>query len=435
MDRDRKRRRLVELGKDLLIVLLACSAVWLTVSSQMVPPLQGGLTPAGPQADPGQVDGTAGVEAVRPLRMTASLSNGTDLVRYGVQYDAQSCSALFQQTANLLAEALSSAGEPEPVTRRAWEQALLTPPGVCFDFQGEIPLPVLVGWLSGEDTALTASVRRVALTVWQDSVALYFRDERNGSYYRCLSEVANEFYLADALSSLPDNGTRYAFESDLYEELDPDTLLSSQLPTPVVYAAANPVSGGQSDLERLMEELGLSPNPNSYYYAGNAHVGRSGNDTLRLLDNGTVVYESEEGSDHFQIPASGDEPTLFETVEACRRLTAGLTARCGQGRLFLSSAAQGPEGLEVVFEYSLNGSQVRLDGGSAAYFLVRDGQVVHFSLRLRSYEESGETSVVMPYPQAVAAMAAEGLEGEELQLIYVDGGGERVSAAWAAADR
>ena len=435
MNKKSGKRRAVELGKDLLIVLLTCSAVWLAVGSQLMHPLHGALTQEMPQQESGQSDGTAGVEAVRPLRITANLTGGTEPVRYGVQYDDQACGALFQQTASLLAEALSGAGAPETASRRQWEQALLSVPGICFDFQGTIPLPVLVGWLSGGETQLTASVRRMALTAEEGALVLYFQDEEDGTYYRCLSGMGEEGHLIEILSGLSGNGAFYAFESELYGGLDGDTLISAQTFAPRVYTAANPVTGGRDSLAGLMEELGLAANPNSYYYAGSAHVGRSGDDTLRLFDGGTAVYESEEGSEHFRISAQGAEPTVFEAVEACRKLTAVLSARCGQARLFLSSVVQGDNGLEVSFEYSLNGSQVRLEGGSAAHFLVQDGQITQFALRFRSYGDSGSTSVVMPYLQAAAAMEAQGLEGEELLLIYTDSGGDTVSASWAAADR
>ena len=432
MSKNPRRRRAIELGKDLLILLLTCSAIWLAVGSQLMHPLRGALAPETPQPTPGEEDGTAGIEAVRPRRIMATLSENTEPVRYGVQYDEQACDALFQQTASLLAEALSGAGTPEAVTRSRWEQALAPAPGLCFDFQGSIPMPVLVGWLSGEDTQLAASVRRMVLTVENGTTVLYFRDEGEDIYYRCSSEMADERHLADSLSALSGNGAFYAFESDAYAALDGDTLISAQVSTPRVYSASNPVSGGRDSLAALMEELGLSANPNSYYYAGSAHVGRSGNDTLRLFDGGMALYESEEGSDHFLVSSQGEEPTLLEAVEACRKIAAVLSARCGQARLFLSSVVQGEDGLEVSFEYSLNGSQVRLEGGRAAHFLIQDGQITQFALRFRSYADSGETSVVMPYLQAAAALEAQGLEGEELLLVYVDGGGDTVSASWAA---
>lgn len=105
-------------------------------------------------------------------------------------------------------------------------------------------------------------------------------------------------------------------ESEEYADLDPDTLISAVVPVPKVYLAANPVGGGQDSLAALMEELGLAANVNSFYYAGSAHVGRSGNDTIRLFDSGIATYEAEEGSDHFRISARQGEPTLFESVEA-----------------------------------------------------------------------------------------------------------------------
>ena len=67
--------------------------------------------------------------------------------------------------AGTLVEALSSSGAPESISRAQWEGALTSSLGVYMDFQGEIPLPVLVGWLSGGETKLTATVRRLAQTL------------------------------------------------------------------------------------------------------------------------------------------------------------------------------------------------------------------------------------------------------------------------------
>lgn len=435
MDNRSKKRRAVELVKDLLIVALTCSALWLVFHSQRLVPQRGDAADTGGQTQGGQLDGESRAEAARPLRITASFSSGTELLRYGVQYDAQSCDTLFQQVANLLTESLSGAGVPEQVSRWEWEQALTNAPGLCFDFQGEIPLPVLVGWLAGEDTALTGTVRRVILAVQGGEVSLYFQNREDGNYYRCGSGIVNEQQVTQALSALSDNGAFYAVESEEYADLDPDTLISAVVPVPKVYLAANPVGGGQDSLAALMEELGLAANVNSFYYAGSAHVGRSGNDTIRLFDSGIAAYEAEEGSDHFRISARQGEPTLFESVEACRQLAAAVMGtRSGQARLYLSQVQEDDEGLTVSFEYCLNGSQVRLEGGSAAQFLVRNGQIVQFTLRFRSYSDSGETSVVLPVRQAAAAMEAEGLEGQELLLVYLDSGGDTVSASWAAAD-
>ena len=68
-----------------------------------------------------------------------------------------------------------------------------------------------------------------------------------------------------------------------------------------------------------------------------------------------------------------------------------------------------------------------------AQFLIQNGRIDRFTLQLRGYTASGERGAVMPPLQATAALAAKGLEGDELMLAYLDGGGDSVSATWVAA--
>jgi len=422
----------VELAKDALIVLLSCSALWLLTKSQLLEPLGQLWGEEVPQAGPGQAQSVNQLEAARPLGIAAVLAGEGETVRYSTQCDAAACDALFQQTAGLLAEAVSSAGEPEPISRRVWERALTASTGVCFDFRGEVPLSVLSRWLSaGEEPRLSAPVRRLLLADWQGTAALYYRNEEDGGYYRCQSEVVDLARLEEALAGLTGNGAFYAFESEVYSALDPDTLLSREIPPLAVYTAANSGAGGRTALEELAGELDFSINANGVYYAGE-WVARSGNDTLRLSGRGTASYlAGEDGGEHFLLPGSGG---LFDAVETCRRLAAAaLGSRCGQARLYLMSVRETGEGREIRFGYSLNGIPVQLEESCAASFLVEGGRVVQFSMQLRSYAENGETSAVMPVRQAAAALLAEGLEGKELLLVYTDSGGDTVRAGWAAA--
>lgn len=430
MDKRGKRARAVELGKDVLIVLLLCSAVWLLARSQL---FHSNRT-QDHQVSSIQTQSGTRADTARPLRMTANLEGSADNIRYGVQYDAGAADALFGQVASLLVEALSSAGEPERVTRAQWERAQLTAPGVSFDFQGKLPVSVLVGWLSGEESRMDAVIRRMTLTVWQEKVALYYRDEEDGLYYRCLSEVASKNHLVEALANLGDNGAAYAFESETYRVLDPDTLVSPEPGNPPVYGAANPVSGGRAALEGVMSDLGFALDASSFYSSGDEQVARSGNDDIRLSERGVAKYRAGEDSDRFQIAAQGGSSALFESVEACRQVAAAaLGPRMGEARLYLISAEETGEGLEVCFGYCLNGSVVQLESGSAAWFLVRNGRIDQFELHFRSYTDSGERSVVLPVRQAAAALEAMGLEGEELLLVYRDTGGDTVTASWASA--
>lgn len=445
---EHKKNRAVELLKDALIVLLTCSALWLAAQTPLAAPFRGLLREDRGRAAPGQAQEANRGAAALPMAMVANLPGGTDLpeglrppqgtdgARCGLLYDQAACQELFQQVAGPLVEALSSAGEPELISRRQWESALTDTLGVYMDFQGEIPAPVLVGWLSGGDTRLTIQARRLILTVREDGVDLYYRDEDTGSCYRCRSETADPFPLAEALSGLTDNGAFYAFESEFYQNLDPDTLLLPESPFPAMYASANPMSAGQETLQSLVQDLGFSLNSTSFY-STDEQVARSGDDSVRLSDRGVAQYQYEgrPGGGLFPVLDQGQTGTVFDSVETCRQIALSAMAnRCGESRLYLMSVQAAGDGWEIDFGYSLNGVPVLTERGRAAHFVVSGGEVVQFSLYLRSYTNSGGTSLVLPPRQAAAALAAQGLAGEELLLTYADSGGDTLTAGWSARD-
>ena len=438
-----KRRRAVELVKDVLILLLSCSAVWLAAQTPLAAPLRGLLREERPQAAPGHSQAEGRAEGALPMAMAVNLPGDSGLsgmpegqegTRRGLLYDRDACQELFQRVAGPLSETLSSAGTPEAVSRRDWEQALTARPGVYMDFHGSVPLPVLVGWLSGGSTRLTACVRRAALTARQDGIDLYYRNEEDGGFYRCRSQVADPFSLIQALSGLTSNGAFYAFESELYAGLDPDTLLMPDAPAPPAYAAANPMAASQGALASLVQDLGFSLNSTSFY-STDEQVARSGDDSVRLSDRGVAqyLYEGKESSGLFPILAQGGAGALFDSVETCRQIAlSAMSGRCGDARLYLISAVQGPNGLEIDFGYSLNAIPVVSEGGYAARFLVDEGYVLQFSISLRSYTAGPASCLVLPPRQGAAALLAQGREGEELLLTYADNGGDALTAGWSA---
>ncbi len=449
MGRDKKVRA-VELGKDVLIVLLTALGVWLILQTPLAAPLHSLLGEEGRQTASGQAQGGDRVEGALPLTMVVNLPapsglpegmgtpEGTEGMRCAVQYDREGCQALFQQVAGPLAEALSNAGQPEPVSRAAWEAALTRMTGVYMDFQGEIPLPVLVGWLTGGPTQLTGTVRRLILTVQDGRTALYYQDADSGECFRCRTTAASSSTLKEMLTELTGNGAFYAFESELYEGLDPDTLLLPAAPVPAVYTAADPVSGGQTALEALVQDLGFSLNSTSFY-STDEQVARSGDDSVRLSDRGVAQYQYEgNGSGGlFPVLRQGEAGPLFDSVETCRQVAlSALGSRCGEARLYLMSVTEEEGGWEIQFGCSLDGIPILLDQGCAARFQVRERQIVQFTLCLRSYTAAAGSSLVLPPRQAAAALAAQGLEGEELLLTYTDSGGDAVavSAGWSARD-
>ena len=134
-------RLLLELGKDALILLLTCSALFLAWQTPLVGQLRGWVAPPAPVDRPSvqQPEG-----ALIPYALAARNSRGL----YGVMYDKEGVSRAFEQLSPLLGEAFASAEPPQDIPRRQW-QALLESPGVYCAYQGSPPLSILSAWLGG----------------------------------------------------------------------------------------------------------------------------------------------------------------------------------------------------------------------------------------------------------------------------------------------
>ena len=427
------KKRLIERVKSLMILLLSCSAVLLVLRTQSVMLGRDSRGERYAAAESGPIASEDAGGAVRPLRMAAAIQRGSEVVRYGVQYDQESTDTLFQQSYSLLVEALSSAGQPQSVDEAAWQAALASAPGLYFDWQGELPLTVLNGWLSVDNEALSGSVRRMILTAEEGQVKLYYWEESAGQGYVCTCGVITPERLEEAVGTLQENGAVFAFEEEEYGALDPNTMVLEQPPEPAVYSGTNPMSGEESR-RSVQELLGFPENSVSYSAAGELVI-RSRNDTLHMGEDGGVAYEAAaEGSDRYRLTGGG----VYEAVEGCWSLAQQtLGQSCGEAFLYLMSVEEtGDGGWQVEIGYFLDGVPVRIgEDGWAAWFLVEQGQIVEFQLRFRSYADSSSASVVLPERQAAAAMEAMGHTGEELLLVYWDSGSdeELVSASWAAA--
>lgn len=425
------KKNLVERGKTLLIILLSCSAFYLTVRTQ-IPVALSGLLPSVSIGSGSQTTQESRALAAQPLRMAVTIRGGEESLRYGVQYDQEALDILFQQMYSLLAEALSSAEAPTAADEASWQQALNTAPGIYFDWQDDLSLPVLMGWLSVENQYLSGSLCRLVLTAQGGQAVIYYRTQ-SGSCFRASCSMVDVNRLSEAVAGVKDNGARFAFEQEEYAALAPYTLLLGENIAPVVYQASNPLEQ-ESVQEQVRQALDFSANSSVSYVTSDEQVIRSSNDTLRLAFDGTVTFTAADGSSRYPVAAPG----VYWAVERCRQLAMdALGELCGQARLYLMSVEEtGTESWQIQFGYLLDGVPVRLgEEGCAARFQVTGGRVIGFVLQFRTYTDSGTTSVVLPQRQAMAAMEAKGHEGEELLLVYLDSGAQQVSASWAAASQ
>lgn len=437
---DKRNRRAIELGKDLLIVLLACSGVYMAADLMLMDGLSR-LWQKESSTSTGIVERQETASTVWPVRLAVTSWNGESAMRYGVQYNWEECHAQFQTVASLLREALSSPGAARTAAEREWREALSQRSSLYFDLLGSVPLEVLSGWLSGEETGLEGTARRLVLSVEGDSAMLYYQDSQTGMYYARQTELVSVEQLQAVTAAVVDNGAKFAFELDGYEDLEDETLLLPEAPQPRIYTAANPLSGeAQTEEIRADSVLGrlltaLSFPDSSYMYSGTDQVIRSGNDTLRLSASGVVRYAATAGeTSRYLIPAQGEIPTQLEIAEACRCLAEkAVGTLTGEGRLFLREMKQEQGGWSVRFGYQLDGIEVEVgDQGYAAHFRVEGNEITQFTLQLRTYTDTGTRGVVLPERQAVAAMQSMALRGQELILLYSDLGGDTLSAGWVA---
>ncbi len=432
---DRKKRRMIELGKDAVIVLLLLSALWLIgrpqlygrqVEEWLSSALQRGSGTAGVVTD--SVDVT---QLLRPVRMAVM----TDQGRYGTAYDSQGTQLLFSTAADLLNEALTSAQEPQRVSRQVWEDALGTAPGIYYEFAGALPLSVMADLMSGGESGsqLDGVSARVSLCVRQDEVQLIYLDETDGYCYAAATDVVSTAQLSSAARGYTANGTQFAFEREDCSSLAFYTMLPSQTPQPAECLAVNPLTAEETGAS-VLEQLGFGVQGTSHYEAPDGTVYLNSGDTLRLGNDGRVTFTAGEASPaRFSVSTVQEEASPAENMELIYQLVRQVAVPWqGDAELQLTRYERQEDGsVWVEFEYYIGGAQViRGDGSPAVSAVLQDGAVTDLVFCLRTYTQSGSLCAVLPVTQAAAAVTALEGEGGELLLCYRDNGGGTVSAGW-----
>lgn len=439
-----KRHSFLETGKSVLIGVLALSSLYLALRSQLAPELAGGFSISGAVSKFADWFGSGNFlsstgsrlpNMESPVRIAVYNATG----RRGVQYNKAETDKLFEQVSGILGEALDTAREPVQIKESQWQKALGAT-GCYFDFLGNIPLAALSAWLNGGegDSVLTASARRILVAKNGDGeTLLYYINASNGLFYACQTGEILQGQLDKALSGSLSNGATFAFEQGaLYKRVDPYTMMLTTAPSLSQLNASNPVAG-EEGLQLLLKTLGFNSHTTSVYPVEGGRVVKEGNDTLRISDSGTVIYDSAAKGNQatFQVAGKGEGPSQAETVEAIQKLAARAAhSLCGEDvGLYLIHVTALEKGVyRIRFGYSVDGAPVLLSNrGYAAEFLVEGTSVQSFTFRLRAYTASGENAALLPERQAVAALDTV-KSGGELMIGYVDGGENVLQPGWLA---
>lgn len=426
------RRRFIEIGKDLLIAALTCSALFLAWQTPLATQLRGWVSPAAPAEEP---VARQPKEAVEPYGITARNSMGL----YGAIYDSDQVDRAFGELSPLLGEAFATAGTPERTTRRQW-QALLEAPGVYCAFQGAPSLQVMSAWLGQEVGSLTGNAQ--ALLLGWDGAQVWLCWREGDSYYRAPTRVLYQGRMDAILEGFSPNGAAFAYtlaQTDpAYEPIDPDVLVPMTVSQPRAYTASAPdLAGDQEALEQLLSALGFQSGVGSAYEAVGGLAINEGGDRLRVSSDGTVIFHAGD-EPRYPVPTQLDRPTAEEAATAAWTLLGRAAAPWkGDTTVFvLTGAEETGSGWTVTFHSRLEGVPLRTGTeGWTARFTVAGDRVTDFTLTLRSYAPAGEETTLLPSQRlAAAAMGSEShrQSGRRLTLCYSDTGGGSLTAGWIA---
>lgn len=435
---EEKRRRALELAKTIVILALILTAVLQLGGSRLWNTMQETLSGGGTSAGTAASDSTGGHSAgLLPVRLAVMTDHG----RCGLQYDEAQVSALFKnQLGNLLGEVLGGAGTPQATTSGQWQQAL-TEQGVYYDFLGCVPLEELGVWLGGQaNHSLTDKARQLILTAGSDGkVLLWYRDGESGACRVCTTEVDASARLEPVIADCTPNQAMFAFEDpDQYGELAPDTMLLAEGTAMPVFSVSNPAADlSDSARNDLLTALEFHPKTSAFYQAADGLVVRESSDTLRISNDGVLTYHSADTEEGRYFATDGQTPpTIAEAADTTRTiLEAAASGRCGAAGFYcIGCESTSGGGVTITYGYVLEGAQVAVgEKEYAARFVCNSqGVITDYTIHLRCYEDTGETSALLPERQALAALAALGCQGSELLLQYSDPGGDQVSAGWIA---
>ena len=403
-------KRLVELLKSILIVLLLCSLVLLTVAAvpthtlREIPWLASLLQPIAPllglpQAELAYVaPSPAIVDAARPVAISVRNSAG----RSTAQWDFAALDARFDSLGSFLGQALDTAEIFTKVSGIQLQTAL-SGSGAYFCYGKALPPSLLASWLGGTLEAAVPEVESCLLALNGDRVQLYLIGET--SYAADTPLSAQE--LSDLLESFRPDGSRFAFETEY--ALSPLSLIPGDaiaIPGGVV---STPLSSRY--VEQLATDLGFNPYAENRYTdsEGAVHFSEA-NCTLTVEATGSIILTSAaEG----RFAAAGpDLPALVETARQLADLATGDTL--GDGRLYLSGVRRTDSETVCTFDYLFSGVPVLLDGGSAASVTFSGSSVTQITVQPRSFAADSATLYPLPVAQAAALLD----DGRRLELQY-----------------
>lgn len=407
------RKQYGEWLKNILIVLLACSLVFLTFTAylnNLHPARRADRSVSDTELTPSE---TGQVQtAATPLAISVCGPDG----RSTALGDRTALDTAYNHYAGLFGMALETAGPPQTM-EQAQVEAVLSGSSVYCAYANPLPLPALARWL-GTETALTGSAQWLALVLEGGGVSLCYGGGETA--FRCATGADPE-PLSLRLSAAGSDGSCFVYETGGFDGAAPLSLLKSLDETTL---SGGSVSSGLTEtrLNDIAETLGFNPySDSSYKTSDGTAVYSEGGRSLRLSPYGEIQLSP---GDTGLISAASTEAA--DQIEAARALIAAICGSDpGEAQLACTGYARDGDVTTLRFDYVLGGVLVQQADGSAAEAVFDRTALTGLHLLVQTYALSEDTIRLMP-PRQAALLA----EGRLLTPAYCDGGDGSLTAGW-----
>lgn len=416
------KKRLWELGKSLVILLLIVSLLFLTAAAlpaemiRSTPWLSTLLQPIAPLLGLSQAELTyveeAGslTDAAQPLMISVRNSSG----RATAQWDFTALDTAYETLGGMLGEALDTAGAFTTATPRQVQTAL-SGESACFDFRFRLPSQLLASWLDAgcRDDAPSGMV--YVLAIEDGQVNLYLS---GGGSYRAATLVSASA-LEELLEQFKPDGSQFAFEAGT--RLSALTVIPGQAPSVAAGTGVSPCDNRY--MEALATELGFNPYDETRYTdsSGVTYFSET-NCSLQISADGAILLTSSS-ADRFQAAGTSLE-ILVEQARSLIEVAVGDTL--GDARLYLSGVTQSGTATVCTFDYILGGIPVSYGKDAAACVTFDGPSVTELRLQTAGFSLTGDTLKIMPPAQAMAILP----DGGKLELEYRCAYSGSLSAGW-----
>ena len=414
-------KRLIEIGKDLLIVFLLCSLLLLAIAAvptetiRANPRLSKYLQPLAPVLGLPEAE-LAYVETVLPVLDAAqpvAISVKSTAGRSTAMWDFDTLDAAFDTYGGLLGQAMDTAERFAAASENQVRKALS---GTCvyFRYHRSLPASLLASWLGAELHADLPETQTCVLAAEGDVVALYFL---GSPHFRAVTQVDPYDLITLVEKSRPD-GSQMAFETD--SQLSPTALLPGSTVSAPGVATSNPCDSRYMD--QLATDLGFNPYSDTRFIDddGTTHFSEA-NNALSISSNGEIVLTNADSS-RFQA-SSGKRDALVELARQLVETTVGDV--CGTARIYLSGVEQQEDTTVCTFEYLVSGITVDL-GAKAATVTFSGSSVREMRIRAVAFRLTGNALLPLPVTQAAAILPPD----SNLLLQYRTDGGSALAVGW-----